>query len=147
MGREEGLMESIDKLREYGHECCARIDDAVHDLADAIEAEIAERFMELPVDVDGVPIHVGDWLRHCDLTVQCAAVSPERVYYWDEAVNGHWVLGVKCRHVKPRTLEDVLDEFTSAYDQIGGEDDEHWKYLEISKRYADEIRELLGVDT
>jgi len=29
-------------------------------VADAIEKELKERYMELPVDADGVPIHVGD---------------------------------------------------------------------------------------
>ena len=32
-------MESIKELREYGHDCCARIDDAIKELADEIEVE------------------------------------------------------------------------------------------------------------
>ena len=75
------------------------------DMVADVEAEIAERYMLLPVDADGVPIHCGERMR---------------------LDNGHegdvWLIGVfdimmsdhtcfdwtKSHHVKPRTLTDVL---------------------------------------
>lgn len=57
-------IKALDKLRKLKGEVVdyrwgVDFDRAVDDL----EAEIAEWFMELPVDVDGVPIHIGDALR------------------------------------------------------------------------------------
>jgi len=70
-----------------------------------IQAEVDSGYMKLPVDADGVPIHCGERMR---------------------LDNGHegdvWLIGVfdimmsdhtcfdwaKSRHVKPRTLTDVL---------------------------------------
>lgn len=57
-------------------------------IADEIEAEIAERFMELPVDADGVPIHVGDELSVPmeDFTYETAeaiGISPDSVLFFN----------------------------------------------------------------
>ena len=112
-----------------------------------IEAEIAERYQLLPVDADGVPIHCGDRMR---------------------LDNGHegdvWLIGVfdimmsdhtcfdwaKSHHVKPRTVEDVLEDFLADYDDWDdgntlGCDREKMR-AEHFEKYADEIRELLGGD-
>lgn len=32
-------MSITDELRKYAHDCCARVDDAIHDIADRIDAE------------------------------------------------------------------------------------------------------------
>jgi len=112
-------MESIDKLREYGHDCCARIDDAIHDLADAIEAEVADRYVALPLDADGVPIRVGDklcsqshedgecigieYMCRLNKTKWSVAVRP---FDWDVAT---WYDPEDYTHHAP-TVEDVLRE-------------------------------------
>ena len=106
----------------------------LNSIADAIESEIAERFIELPVDANGVPIHVGDELE-----------GGFAVDY----VAPHWVFsagrGAKhdgsCHHVKPRTLEDVLSEFANRVCNSG-----HQWWLDaadVVPQYADEIRELM----
>lgn len=121
-------------------------------LADAIEAEIAERFMELPVGADGVPIRVGDELEcHAngyDGTFTVFAIGN------NVAVGNHdieWIrrnpskwfhIASFCTHVKPRTLEDVLREFTEKYQYCISD---NGRSVTLAK-YADEIRELLGVD-
>lgn len=50
------------------------------------------------------------------------------------------LMAKNLHHVKPDepepTVEDVLDEFASAYDRIGGEDEEHQKYLNLIAEYA-----------
>lgn len=55
------------ELREYvdGHLCLGTTvlggwKEAALALADRIDKELAERYVELPLDADGVPIHVGD---------------------------------------------------------------------------------------
>lgn len=103
-------MESIDKLREYGHDCCARVDDAIHDCADAIEAEIAERYIPLPLDADGVPCKVGDMVEFHGREYEVFGVSEGGVYVNN---GGCWMMLFPrgdMHHVKPRTIEDVLGD-------------------------------------
>lgn len=102
-------VESIDKLREYGHDCCARIDDAIHGYADAIEAEISERYMPLPLDADGVPIRIGDTVREFDDRVPMKVAS---LTFYEDCVDVN-TCGMNPNllyHVKPRTIEDVLGD-------------------------------------
>jgi len=63
-------IKALERLRMLGSNVCWRIggwpkhpEDMANEIADAIQAEIAERYMKLPVDADGVPIHVGDVLE------------------------------------------------------------------------------------
>lgn len=111
-------------------------------IAERIEQEVSERFMELPLDADGVPIRVGE-------RVQLIGNDPGTVLYMSLADDG-WRVYVKydggigtgsgepkrIRHYHEPTVEDVLREFASAYDRIGGEDDEHQKYLNLIAEYA-----------
>lgn len=147
-------MESIDKLREWARGVTnSSPDENIVSpefvaqecgrkallIADEIEREIAERYMELPVDAGGVPIHIGDRMR---------------------LDNGHegevWLIGAfdimmsdhlcfdwaMSHHVKPRTLEDVLLDAM----QYGHDDATVGERAEAQiDKYAAEIRELLGV--
>lgn len=155
-------MEGIEKLHELaldinGTEIIAHIDlgsrlafhsewlDSWHKAFDAacdeIEREIAERYMALPLDVDGVPVHVGDMIQQ----INHAGVWTDamRVVAVDE--NGCFALthglaceartyvwGNNCRHVSKRTIEDVL--------QCAGVS------VAAIEDVAAEIRELMGVD-
>lgn len=107
-------------------------------LCDEIEREIAERYMELPVDADGVPIHCGERMR---------------------LNNGHvgdvWLIGVfdimmsdhtcfdwaKSRHVKPRTVEDVLRDMEG----MRGNNATYEDVIRRCAKLAAELRELMGV--
>lgn len=128
-------------------------------LADEIEAEIAERYMPLPLDADGVPIRVGNVVEFGENRNQGIV----------KALNEHMVIAMHtddgcmnyakysllwnadaCRHVKERTVEDVLEDFLADYDDW---DDGHTfrcdrekMRAELFEKYADEIRELLGGD-
>ena len=54
-------MESIEKLRSWASYMLEDDNDKYRDvnkLTYEIEREVAERYMELPVDADDVPIHV-----------------------------------------------------------------------------------------
>lgn len=69
------MIESVDKLREALGDCVTEAGckdkfdtywitkDAADKLIDEIEADIAEHYLALPLDADGVPIHVGDVLE------------------------------------------------------------------------------------
>ena len=118
-------------------------------IADAIQAEVDERFMELPCDKDGVPIHVGDMIEY-EGDEDTYTLHARGVYVYDNGIVavmnerlGIWI-PENCRHVKSRTLEEVLQEFANDVAMQG-----HQIGLtahELSDKYAAEIRELLGVD-
>ena len=117
-------------------------------LANAIQAEVDGRFMELPVDADGVPIHIGDMIEY-EGDEDTYRLHARGVYVYED---GHVAvmnerLGIwyqeNCRHVKPRTLEDVLND-------LEGLSVVYMKYGDYASRVCeltDEMRELLGVDT
>ena len=145
-------MESIDKLRMLAYECYTFNDcsDKLMEIADEIEREIAERerkvladlnkfYMKLPLDADGVPIRLGD-------TVECEPSGVFRVSYVgaSAAVADEGPLVVindtsrVCRHVKPRTVEDVLRECCNEWNEHCGDEWESGVYA----KYADELRQM-----
>ena len=141
-------LESIGKLREALKDCTSvsgiepnKFDTywitaaACDKYIDEIEREIAERYMELPVDADGVPIRVGD-------EVFIDPVS--KTVYEVEAVGDGFVVfdgmfersSNDCRHVTPRTIEDVLRDCCNEWNEHCGGDWEQGVYA----KYADELR-------
>lgn len=112
-------LEGIEKLRTAARNMAKGRGLEEHDecnllliIADEIEREIAERYMELPVDADGVPIHVGENLRSA-----CSETEYTTLGFWFDFDCGIWQVmvsskqamsGNMLRHVKPRTVEDVL---------------------------------------
>ena len=77
------------------------------DMIADVEAEVAERFMELPVDMDGVPIHLGDLLLTRDGDIHsCLGVGEPSLDVMDERCE--WWRSDALRHTNPRTLTDVL---------------------------------------
>ena len=126
-------------------------------IADEIEAEIAERYMLLPVDADDEPIRVGDVLdppkgseEYGRLMVTELGYDGEDWYFKGEipasftGQAGYFnVIGFT--HAKPRTLEDVLrDVWKEALDYAKSD---IWRNPdEVFVERADEIRELLRGD-
>lgn len=139
---------ALDKLREL----CADVKsmdfasvgcDAVLEIADEIEQEITERYMELPVDADGVPIHVGDCLQLGDTRGEVVALTycpanGKLPWEW-QCDTGDWYNTAFAYHVKPRTVEDVLHECFH---------DCMYKYPtgieSVIAKYAEEIRGMMG---
>lgn len=128
-------------------------------LIESLEAEIADNYLELPVDADGVPIHVGDTVEG-ELLFDNATVKgtvcayhihdddePGTVYIRVKPTEDTWTIKElrfeRCRHFKPRTLEDVLrDVWKEALDYAKSD---MWRNPEeVFTERADEIRELLG---
>lgn len=134
-------MDSVDKLREWAND---RLDGYAHadamSLANEIEREIAERYMELPVDADGVPIRVGDLIEFGKKGERLEVThfgwtkfgDPTIAYRRPNGTIDCSCIGSECRHVKPRTLEDVLMDAGVSCAAISD--------------VAAEIRELLGCD-
>jgi hypothetical protein len=124
--------------------------DACNALLSEIEAEIAERFMELPVDADGAPLKVGKtvygkYLKgNTEYTVRGFSFDQERGQ-WDVQVGDAMWVSQNLLSVKPRTIEDVLrDVWKEALDYAKSD---MWRNPdEVFSERATEIRELLGVD-
>lgn len=171
-------MESVDKLRELPVFGAVSVDgdlnatnqrmvcatkEEVLEIADAIESEIAERYLALPLDADGVPIRVGD-------TVELGESRNQGIV---KALNEHMVIAMhvddgymncakygllwnadECHHVTPRTLEDVLADVVTLCANAWKDDKSPFAFYDVSdvmasdniREYADEIRELLGGD-
>lgn len=177
------MMESIEKLRERSH-----LDDERWTLSDGrvmwitngepndpsavnwgeqwrkiayeIEREISERYMELPVDADGVPIRVGDVMENLREDLEPKLHHRFKVYgiqYRDygqvctlteDGRPSILYRANECRHYHAPTVEDVLREFGRAYHSLMVEimsDVAHDMPApsEIIAKYAAEIRELM----
>ena len=136
-------MESIDKLREWAQNDNTLIPcNKVREIADEIEREIAERYMLLPVDADGVPIHVGDEVvMNVDNKKTSVQFVAPNCFMQTSPVVYH--MGAGCRHVKHRTIEDVLQEFADKC--CVHTRDELNLIPELVDEYADELRQM-GVE-
>ena len=119
------MMESVNELREYAECCCPAnepYDTRMMEIADEIECEIAEKYMRLPVDAYGVPIHVGDVLEIADSGIEDD--GPETVksvssgLVWFGGTMG--IMGGAFRHAKPDKLSELLERFAEAIDETAG---------------------------
>ena len=139
-------MESIEKLRYYIDRGINHRDEIIK-LTDAIEREIAEKYMELPVDTDGVPIKPGNIMQfRDDAPVRVDSIGNSKCYVgdfgWFGDNGGFYGKGTLkcCRHVKPRTMRDILFDFMR--DCCTSE----LTNAELVEKYEVELRELLGGD-
>lgn len=158
------MLKSIEKLRD-----CANVANnldgfkfVVLKVCDEIEREIADKYIELPLDVDGVAIHPGDTLSYCcedkrnggelngiekvlylafdedgEINIQIELygweAAPQFFTYYPEEMN--------FRHcIKPRTIEDVLRDCCNEWNEHLGNDWESGVYA----KYADELRGMGG---
>lgn len=126
---------------------------SAEDAAKKVLETLERDYMELPVDADGVPICVGeDVVRTNDRlqpeTVCIIGIGGRSVFFKHEGRIKQNVAH-NLHHVKPRTLEDVLREFTDEVIEWSGysgpvSGDRTWSGM--AAKYVDEIRELLGGD-
>ena len=156
------MLESLEKLRKWLNYKVNRFDacsgaivlntdvnpDELYELAYAIQAEVDERYMPLPLDADGVPIRVGDEVTYG------VGQKPYCVYAvsYDAAwLNNSTTVDVialmkfqaeQCRHVKQRTVEDVLHDFGNDYAAFlsGIYPFENAKQYDVIAKYAAELR-------
>lgn len=125
-------LESIERLRD-----CTWIGGGkVNEYLDEIEREIAEKYMELPVDKDGVPWHIGDMTENRN--VVNGIVFDRHGAHFISTLND--IDPSIHTHFKQRTVEDVLREFGKAYTFVDGEcANTHT----LVATYANELRELI----
>ena len=154
-------MKSIEKLRKMAMDFRSDVykrdeADYVGEIADEIEAEIAERYMQLPVDADGLPIHMGDAIEGKPLfdnaTVRGTVCAyhihdddePGTVYIKVKPTEDTWTIKElrfeRCRHVMPDPLKELLEELVNHVTP-----DVEWE-PELFDGYAQRIRELMEVD-
>lgn len=108
--------------------------DAALDAYDGLERDVEERYLKLPVDADGVPWHIGDVIEgHGEL--RCMSIN---CYGWT-FVSSTAINPSIHRHVKPRTIEDVL---RGLVDGIGTVE---FDALTAIGEAADEIRGMMEV--
>lgn len=156
-------MDSLDKLRAY--EDVDRFEsmepwDVAH-IADEIEREIAESYMELPVDRKNEPWHIGDKFSFADAggnkhicTVSGISVS-EVFFYYDEhhdsTKHRHFKADVLV-HVKPDTLKELLDDVSKGIicyprERVTGYlEDNHSIGEAVMLDVRDRLREMMGGD-
>lgn len=121
--------------------------DEMHDnfmrAEEDLKREIAERYMLLPVDADGVPIHPRD-----EVDTSMGEKGPVgHLEYW---YPDHWVAVIEYKpgqftrydtaaiyHVKPRTIEDVLKAFF--HDALDADAFCTVRLDDVLAKYADEL--------
>ena len=155
----EKLRKSADEISECATPCGASPDwmgvrRKVGELADAIEQEIAERYVKLPLDANGEYIHVGDevdFLGHS--TVDAIGKDGEVFIFASNWLDGVFVQrACDLRHYHAPTLEDVLSDIadeaaslTASYHEDGMTGEEYMVAMQLlAMEYAHKVREVMG---
>lgn len=140
------------KGRKYRFNSGAEFYEAMDKAIEGIEREIAEHYMELPTDADGVPIKVGDecWDKDTAEGFEVSSIEWNGVCWsaWSVPETRH--LENRVMHHKPRTLEDVLASYRfdaqNIYEDPTLNGNQRVDELEaLDDKVAAEIRELLEV--
>ena len=108
-------IKALDELREYAEQCCPEYEDydaRMMKIADTIEAEFESCYMLLPVDADGVSIHVHDWIEVDDKKQRVEAIATNAVYWWEED-GCHWTQSFMCSLVKNGAILDIRQKVRS----------------------------------
>lgn len=111
------------------------------ELADEIQAEIDERFMELPIDADGVPwtLETESFVDDTGAKVVFSGLEVDYAGRWKIRSNCVLHDPSSCRHIKPDPLKELLREYGDWYKHTAGGCDEPG----VTDEYADRIRELM----
>ena len=96
-------------------------------------------YTALPVDADGVPIHVGDVMENIvcpPVHREVTGVGVECFYGWDDGNGRYSQFDVVCyRHHHAPTVEDMLREFGKRWD-----DPAHYAKGELVETFAEKLR-------
>lgn len=107
------------------------------------------QYMKLPVDADGVPIHEGDVIQFLNeqggtgAPVEVCAVSQHYAYYGE---GKHFYKAPMCRHVKPDTVERLLEEALDdamMFDRSVGYFPAESEKTRLVNEYAERIRKAV----
>ena len=115
-------MKSIEGLRDWARHYNATGCRDIRMFADAIEAELAERYVALPLDADGEVIRIGD-------SIEIIGGEYGTAVAIELCEDGGWNVSMRpagwdtptlfaaesVRHHHPPTVEDVLRDFIDAW--------------------------------
>ena len=111
-------MSITDELRRWAYSTFAQtifrnLVKKVDEIADRIDAELAERYVKLPIDADGVPIRVGDAIEieHNGRVTTVTNINYNE-YGWQVycAEGGGFDKDTRCRHVQPDSWERIIKD-------------------------------------
>lgn len=114
------LCDNIDAI----HASLERENKEMFDFCDRLKAASEYRedvtlydvdYVPVPLDKDGVPIHIGDTLEWSDgTTFEVVGIGDGTLYYLDADAEGHisieWTSTEQKRHVKPDTWERIISD-------------------------------------
>lgn len=136
------LLDNIDAIHKSLEDECAEM----HDFCERVEQAAQARedvtfwgvdYMPLPLDADGVPIHIGDVMEWCDsgekLTVDGIGID---VLFYIDGENAEWTAARNKHHHHEPTVEDVLREFVTEFNR----DDTELCGDEIIERFAKRLQ-------
>ena len=156
-------MREIDKLREWSHQYDnawlqkdgsiilttntngvyygENYGEYIRSMLDAIEQAIADRYMELPLDIEGRPWHIGDKVGGGHGVVKEMCLT-ERGWHFcgitaiDPSLHAH---------AKPDTIEDVLADFAAEVENGNNTYETARRYAELIERMVrdDRVRDRL----
>lgn len=160
----DGIRELLDRQAAITErELQDKLEDAI-DSRDYLRAQLDEydeTHMPLPLDADGVPIHIGDVVEYVydppqdQPMFEVSGLGAKGTLFYTPRGETHarkTTSAEVVRHVTPRTIEDVLEDYVVEYQtrharsEFGAEHFDHVDVHEMVKRCADEIRELMGGD-
>lgn len=86
---------------------------------DGVEREVAERFIELPTDADGVPIHPGDVMRYHEYVFEVKEMTHAEGMWSVSDMSDTVARPCELAHHEP-TVEDVLWLLIGEYEGCEG---------------------------
>ena len=125
------IADRIDAEHEACEFFCRRVEEAANERSDVTMWGVD--YIALPLDADGVPIHVGDYMERLERRGKVVALQLSDNPWGD---GNHWaiqlegeqaptVLDTFFRHHREPTVEDVLREFAEKFGYLttNGEDE------------------------
>ena len=122
-GKLLAIADCIDK--RHDKECDKAYSKGVCDGIDADKNEMG--YIKLPVDADGVPIHIGDVVENVvlsDIHREVTGIGGECFYAWEDSCSRYSQFDANCyRHIQPDSWERIIKDAreSSGFRTIGGE--------------------------
>lgn len=99
-------------LRGFALSCDEQTKKTLRMAADRIETELAERYVALPLDSNGVPIRAGDMLDGYGKIIEVVEIRHGRSGWVVISRDGNGYADTFAfTHHRPPTVEDILREF------------------------------------
>ena len=138
----EAKADRVDAYTEGYDEGFASADDYFVDKRETLKEH---GWVRLPLDADGVPIHVGDVMEWPDCsTAEVVGIGNDTFFYVEDGEDAaEWSCASDKIHHHAPTVEDVLREFALACEDAGNAGPEVER---IAAEYAAKLRLAEGVD-